>query len=307
MSALPTPIRIDPLFDDPSLVMHCVRAGAPYRLQSVIDLGYENAGENPDPWFRAYWVVPGKTFLPEAEALLHDARLVEAAGQLFGARVVRPQAVMANLMGPMPAGAAHVDLPYFRGAPARDHPAELLYAMGRSGLCERWAIRVASALCWFHLGADGGFEYWPDGPGAPSRLEAMPLWNAALVSDNDRMRHRTREVGPASERLPRGRLRRSARLHAHSDGGWEICDGAEGVVRWPFERIRLSILWKAHVFADAQAAATVDEGSDDLDPATIARVFADGAKRQGATLPSTRDPRTDRSWIRAVCALYPAR
>ncbi len=300
---MPTPIRLEPVFDDPAPALACVRAGAPYRLLTVVDRGY--GGAYHDPWFRAYWAVPGKTFLKEAEALLHEPRLIEAAQRSFGAKVIRPQTLMINLTASMPASPPHVDLPYFRGAPARDHPVDLLMTMGRSRLFERWAIRVASALCWFHVGAGGAFEYWPDGPNAPPRALGPPLWNVGLVSDNDRMLHRAQAVGPSSEELPSGLLRRSALLYAADGGGWEIRDEGEVVVRYPVERVRISILWKAHALADAAAAALVDDGSDDLDAETIVRVFADDAKHRDVALRETDDPQ-DRDWIRAVGALHPS-
>ena len=72
---LPTPIHLDPVFDDPAPALACIRAGAPYRLQSVVDGGYGGyGGADHDPWFRGSWVVPGKTFLKEAAALLHAPR-----------------------------------------------------------------------------------------------------------------------------------------------------------------------------------------------------------------------------------------
>ena len=77
MPGLPAPLRLDPAFTDPASVLACAREGAPYRLLSVVDRGY--AAEHYPPWFRGYWVVPGKTFLPAAEALLHEPRLAEAA------------------------------------------------------------------------------------------------------------------------------------------------------------------------------------------------------------------------------------
>lgn len=303
MAGLPEPLRLDPAFADSDAVMACAREGAPYRLLSVVDRGY--AGDHYAPWFRAYWVVPGKSFLPAAEALLHEPRLLEAAARCFGAEVIRPQTVMINLTGPMPDSVAHLDLPYFRGAPARSHSPELLFAMSRSGLFERWAIRVASAVIWFQTGVGGAFEYWPEGVDGPSRVEAPPLWNVGLMSDNDRMLHRTRAVGPAAEQLPQSLLERRAELHTAPDGGWEIRHGDRAVHRYPAKRVRISILWKAHALANAEEAARLDAGDDDVDPESIVRIFSDDAKRGGVVLPRTDDPRWDSNWIAAVTALYP--
>ncbi len=73
MEALPEPLRLGKVFDDPEHVLACARSSAPHRLLSVVDRSYE--GDHYAPWFRAYWVVPGKIFSPEAEALLDEPRL----------------------------------------------------------------------------------------------------------------------------------------------------------------------------------------------------------------------------------------
>ena len=300
---LPRPLRFGPVFDDPEAVLRCVRAGSPYRLQSVVDRTY--AGDDSTPWFKAYWVVSGKALLPEAESLFREPRLLEAAAQCFEAEIIRPQVLMVNLQAPMLASAVHVDMPHFRGAPARTHSPALLYAMGRSGLFERWAIRIASALIWFYRGTGGAFECWPEGPERASQLEAPPLWNAGLLADNDRMLHRTQELGPHEARLPRDLLRDSAQLHAAEEGSWEIRDGDAHLRRYPGEQLRISILWKAHALADAKEARIMDRGSDDLDPQRIEAIFAQHARQHDVALPPAGDPRTDPDWIRAVASLPP--
>ncbi len=299
--ALPKPLRFGPVFDDPEAVLGCVRAGSPYRLQHVVDRTY--AGGEYTPWFKAYWAVSGKALLPEAEALFRETRLLEVAAQCFSAEIIRPESLMVNLQAPMLASAVHVDMPRFRGAPARTHAPALLYAMGRSGLFERWAIRIASALTWFHRGIGGAFEYWPEGPERASQLEAPPLWNAGLLADNERILHRTQEIGPPEARLPRDLLCDSAQLYAADEGGWEIRDGGVLLRRYPAEQLRISLLWKAHALADAEEARVIDSGSDDLDPRRIEAVFARHARQHGMALPPTEDPRTDSDWIRAVAAL----
>lgn len=301
---LPKPLRFGPAFGDPEAVLRCVRAGAPYRLQHVVDRTY--AGGEYTPWFKAYWAVSGKALMPEAEALFREPRLVKAAAQGFSAEIIRPQSLMVNLQAPMPGSAVHVDMPHFRGAPARTHAPALLYAMGRSGLFERWVIPIASALVWFHRGVGGAFEYWPKGSERPSKLESPPLWNAGLLADNERMLHCTQALGSSAAWLPRDALRASAQLHAVDDGGWEIRDQGALVRHHPAEQIRISILWKAVALADAAEASVIDTGSDDLDPQRIEAVFAQHAREHGLALPPTEDPRTDADWIRAAAALPPS-
>lgn len=303
LSDLPTPLRFGPVFDDPGEVIERIRKAAPYRLQSAVDRTY--SGGAPIPWFKAYWVASGKALIPEADGLLEEPRLREAAARCFEAEIIRPHFLMVNLQAPMPASLAHLDMPHFRGAPARTHSPTLLYAMGRSRLFERYAIRIASALVWFHRSQGGAFEYWPEGPERPSRLESPPLWNEGLLADNDRMLHRIREIGPSEAHLPSDGLCESAQLHAGERGGWEIRDGDARLWRYSADQMRISLLWKAQALADAEEARVLDSGSDDLDPKRIEAVFAQHAREHGIELPATRDPRMDEVWIRAVAELPP--
>ena len=125
------------------------------------------------------------------------------------------------------------------------------------------------------------------------------------LADNDRMLHRTQELGPPEARLPHDLLRDSAQLNAADEGGWEIRDGGVQLWRYPAEQLRISILWKAHALADAEEARVIDSGSDDLDPQRIEAVFARHASEHGMILPPTEDPRTDSEGISAVAALPP--
>lgn len=300
---VPRPHRFGPVFDDPNAVLDAIRSGAPYRLQHVVDRTY--AGGEYAPWFKAYWAASGKALRPAAEAMLREPRLLETAAQVFAAGIVRPQSLMVNLMAPMPDSAVHVDMPHFRGAPARTHAPALLYAMGSSGLFERWAIRIASALVWFHRGVGGAFEGWPDGPERDALVVSPPLWNDGLLADNEHLLHRTRAMGAPEAWLPSGLLRESAQLHAEEDERWAIRDGDALLRRHPAAELRISLLWKAVVLRDAEEEKLVDDGLDDLDPRQIEAVFARHARVHGMTLPPTDDPRTDASWIRAVAQLPP--
>ena len=177
--------------------------------------------------------------------------------------------------------------------------------MGSSGLFERWAIRIASGLVWFHRGVGGAFECWPDGPERDAQIVSPPLWNDGLLADNEHLLHRTRAMGAPEAWLPHGLLRESARLHAEEDESWAIRDGDALLRRYPAEELRISLLWKAVALRDAEEEKLVDDGLDDLDPRQIEAVFARHARVHGMTLPPTDDPRTDASWIRAVAALPP--
>ena len=70
-----------------------------------------------------------------------------------------------------------------------------LTIMGQTGLFEAERVKVATAVSWFYRGADGGFEYWPDGPGGASVVHEGAIHNTGIVGDNDFMWHRVRPVG----------------------------------------------------------------------------------------------------------------
>ena len=97
--------------------------------------------------------------------------------------------------------------------------------MGKSGLFQAWAIKLAEVIVWFQTDTEsGGFTYWPEGPlAAPKRL-APPLWNRGVVTHNTAMYHRGESNGPPDQRAnPQGLslrldvLRRARRPGALAD------------------------------------------------------------------------------------------
>ena len=162
-------------------------------------------------------------------------------------------------------------------------------------------------MCWFHRGEGGDFEYWPDGPDAPSKLVTPPLWNVGVVSDNEYMWHRVGPISRADQQLAPGTILGDALLHAGADGGWHIRDSAGFDVRFEDAQIRHSFLWKAYAFADERAHREFLDHSNDLDYAqTIAIFEADLAKR-GIGSVSSSDPVRDADWKQLIQRTYRAR
>ncbi len=285
---LPRPaVALDHVLDDPGLVRRLAEANAPYapvqryfaNLQEQQALGGPGAKREPAgtdsggalfvaPVFRGDWAYD-RPLVEGVELLLHNAHFVEAARKVFGGAVVRPQIVYINLTLPIPQyDSSHTDIPAFRGVDRTRYPVWLLVLMGRSGLFERWRIRIATAVSWWYEGEGGEFCYWPDGPDrAPVTLPPTP--NTALVGDNDFMFHRVERVGPASVELLRG-MTLDSLLEPVANGCWAVREGERELARESFEAIRISVSWKAQVLADEEEARLVDEHADDL---TIEQVW----------------------------------
>jgi hypothetical protein len=254
------------------------------------------------PVFRGDWAYDAP-LVQGLEPIFGNPRFAAAAQRIFGAAVVRPQIVYANLSLPMPCGdGGHTDIPAFRGIDRTRFPVWLLVTMGRSGLFEPWRVTIATAVAWFYEGEGGGFTYWPDGPDAPPRTRPA-MTNTAVVGDNDVMFHRVEAIGGADD-APVAGLTLDSKLEPDGRTGWRIVDGERELGTWPNDRLRISVSWKAQVFADADAARVYDEHADDLTlDAVLDRFRADFASR-GTALAIPADPLHDAEFVRTLSRAY---
>ncbi|HTU63459.1 MAG TPA: hypothetical protein VMF89_33585, partial [Polyangiales bacterium] len=300
---LAKPVWIEPAFDDAEQLMSFTRACAPFELAAKVHK-LDDDGKDV-PWFRIFWARGGELLDARAQGLFLNERFIEAAKESFGAKVIVPNSLMTNHNAPMAGGPPHLDLPFFRGATR--FPFWLLVAMSYSGLFHRWSIPIASTLCWFYRGEGGDFEYWADGPDAPSTVVRPPLWNVGVVSDNEYMWHRVGPIGGEHELLSPGAIRRDALLHAEADGSWRIRDGAGFDQRFEDRQIRHSFLWKAYAFADERAHREYLDHSNDLSYRQTVEIFeADLARREIASVSST-NPVADPNWKKLIQRTYKAR
>jgi hypothetical protein len=306
------PLEIDPVLDDPGLVRRLAEANSPYwpvqryfasaaemRALSDPPAGSTRA-QAPmvvGPVFRGDWAYD-EPLVPGIEPVLHNRRFTDAACRLFAGGVVRPQMVYINLSLPMPCGdGGHTDVPAFRGVDRTRYPIWLLVTMGRSGLFERWRVPIATAVAWFYAGAGGEFTYWADGPDAAPRTRPARS-NTAVMGDNDVMFHRVEAIGGVDDDMVRG-LTLDSQLAFTGDGAWQVTDGDRVLARYPFERIRISVSWKAQVFRDAEEARVLDEHRDDL---TLAQVLDTFARDAGVQPPA--DPLHDPAFIATLTRAY---
>jgi hypothetical protein len=231
------------------------------------------------------------------EPLLTNPAFVSGARELFDASVVRPTTVYVNLTHQLPfaQGAGHTDVPAFRGFDRTTIPITFLTLMGQSGLFEDVRVKIATAVSWFYRGSDGGFEYWPDGPDAPSVLHEGDIRNTGLVADNDFMWHRARPVGRVEDGLSLITL--DSELVARDDDQWAIVSDGVEKQRFGRDRLRVSLSWKAVVFADEAEARAFDDHTDDITPAQVLERFAEDLSARGRSVTPGADPWTDPAFI----------
>lgn len=299
------------MLEDPGLIRQLAERTQPFLpVQRYFQNQAQAQALNPAaaglvaPNFRGDWAydVPK---VEGVEPLLHHAGFAQAARELLGAEIVRPQQVYANLTWqlPFPQGPGHTDVPAFRGVDRTTVPTTWLQVMGASGLFEPWRVDIATAVAWFYEGRDGGFDYWPEGPDGPQCVHEGDIFNTALVGDNDFMFHRVRPVGRPRDGLPRG-LSLATELRHRGGDAWELREGDAvlGVPAWP--ELRISVSWKAMAFPDAAAARRYDEHSEDLALEAVFGHFAADLDRRGIAIPRPERPLDDPELFALLAGAY---
>jgi hypothetical protein len=297
------PLRIEPAYADRDAVRRTILAHAPYSMM-IAGAGYGEMMQSAplDPWFRTTWSADANLLDEPVQALINDPLFIDGAGKLFDAKVVRPEALVVNVMGPMAAGYRHVDLPTYRGLSPKT-PLWFPMVMGVSGLFERWAVRVAGALTWFYDGTDGEYEYWPRGIDHPSKSERGPFGNVALFGDNDLMFHQVGAVGDPEYFKAQIKLTVQSKIRPGNDG-WEITDGTSVIGTLPNDQVRISLLWRAITFRDEREALVYDEHEDDLDVDTAISRFCDDLTERGIDFTPPQDPFNEQAWSTLLTQTY---
>jgi len=256
------------------------------------------------PNFRGDWAYDEPQIEGIEPILWHDG-FCEAARTIYGAAVVRPQQVYCNLTWQLPfsQGGGHTDVPAFRGFDRMRYPIWILSVMGHSRLFEEERINIATAVAWFYKGEDGGFEYWPDGPDGPSRVHEGDVFNTAVMGDNDRMFHRVRPVGKVEDGLLAGMTLASQLEHVGGEA-WRIVQDGETKASFPYERIRISVSWKAQVFRDEAERRMVDEQTDDISFDAVLSRFYEDLEERGASFERPDDPLRDPAFVDLLSQQY---
>jgi hypothetical protein len=309
----PAPVVLDQVFDDREQVRALIEAHQPYwPVQRYFANSAEYAalsGQNEPvqmivaPVFRGNWATDGEP-LEGVGPILHSERFAGAARTVFNAEIVRPTTVYVNLTWqlPFPQGAGHTDVPAFRGFDRTTQPITFLTIMGLSGLFEDVRVKVATGVSWFYLGSDGGFEYWPQGPDAPSLLHEGAIDNTAIVADNDFMWHRVRPTGKVEDGMVS--MTKDAELVRRGDADWAIVDGGTDVATFGFDKVRVSLSWKGIVFTDDADRRRHDDHLDDIGMAGLLARFIDDFADRGETLVVPSDPVSDPEFVRKLRDVY---
>jgi hypothetical protein len=314
-----SPIHLDRVLDDPTLVHTLVREHAPYwpvyrYFADATELRATGAPVDEParpmrvpPWFRGDWARE-HPLVRGIEPILHNSAFDRAARELYGLSdeaVIRQQLVYVNLTLPMPlADYGHTDVPAFRGLGRRELPIWLLSVMGHSGLFEPWRIRIATIVSWWFEGQGGEFTCWPDGPDAPPTV-VLPRSNTAIAGENEIMFHRVERVGhPAAHKGRFDALTVAAEL-VWDDDAWLVVDADRALARVPEREARISVSWKAEVFADEAEAELVDRHSDDLDLDRVWAMLVADLRRRGVEVEVADDPLGDSTFIAALSDVYP--
>ena len=312
------PIHLDRVLADPNLIHELVREHAPYwpvyryfsepgELQATgAPVGQTADRMRVPPWFRGDWAHE-QALVPGIEPILDNPAFDRAARELYGLSdeaVVRQQLVYVNLTLPMPVvDPGHTDVPAFRGIDRRTTPIWLLSVMGHSELFEPWRMRIATAVSWWFEGEGGEFTYWRDGPDAPPIVLA-PQSNSAIVGENEVMFHRVERVGRAAADDTFDEMTVDAELVVDDDG-WHVVDRGRSIAQFPFDAARISVSWKAYVFADDAEVERVDRHSDDLDSKRVCAMLEADLRRRGVDLEVADDPLSDSVFIAALTDAYP--
>jgi hypothetical protein len=309
------PIVIDRVLADPAVVRDLLIRGAPYwtvqryvknlsEMASLSDAGTHSRRDRPmfiAPWFRGDWAYD-EPFVPGVEVFLEHDALRDAARRMFEGGVVVPQIVYVNLNPPIArVDPGHVDIPAFRGVDRTRYPVWLLATMLKSGLFDRWYVPSVTAVAWYYEGEGGGFTYWPHGPDQ-TPISRPCISNSAVVGDNDYMFHRVEAVGPDERALPKG-LTLNSQL-CWSGDTWEVVEQGDVCARYEFEDVRVSISWKAQVFASKEQEALYHNHEDDLTlEHVVDTLLADLAER-GTSTERPADPLHDRAFVETLNATY---
>ena len=179
----------------------------------------------------------------------------------------------------------------------------LLRTMLWSQLFERWATAQATAIWWMNDVEGGGIAYWPEGPDKPPQRHVGAMANTTIVGDNHGMFHQVEPVGP----FDKGKILVSplAELAPANDGSgdWAVNDRGVEAYRAPLDEIRVSVLWKAHVFPSEAERRSVE--NDTLSFEDVARIFNDDLTKRGEEFRFDVERINDSSHTAELAAIYP--
>ncbi len=311
--------------DQLEIVLDLIRRHGPWDLilkhhfRSLEELVATTSGSRPldpnasldsflTPTFRGFFANGGVCLYPEAESIFYDRRFMAWGREFWGARYCQPMKILFNVNGPTwNSDPGHLDSPRFRGMGLVNTPTWLLSVMGKSGLFRDWAIKLAEVIVWFQRDAEhGGFTYWPDGPLAPPKRLAPPLWNRGVVTQNTAMYHRGESNGPVEQRAnPKG-LAFDSTFAGDPEGPdrWQIRTGDAVIARYTTDQLRLLAHWDAELYEDLADLKKHVDHLDDLTPDRVFDTFVTDLRAKGVDFEIPSDPMRDPDFIALLASTY---
>ena len=298
------PVLLRDVFPDVRPVIELLERAAPYTPLG----GWYRPDADPDVptsplWFQNDWV-HADLRVEGSELFLFHERVMQAARDFYAAEVVLPHSVYVNVMAAIgKAGPAHTDNPRFQGRDRSNTPMWLLRTMLWSELFEDQTITQATSIWWMNDVEGGGFSYWPDGPDKPPREHIGDMANTALVGDNHGMFHQVGPVGPYDQGTRLVTPRAELAPVADGSGDWAVTDRGEIRYRAPLARYRVSVLWKADIYANETERR--HRVANPLSVPDVVRTFNRDLEARGERLRLDADRLEDADVIAAMQSIYP--
>ncbi|MDE2436402.1 MAG: hypothetical protein KGM49_09090 [Sphingomonadales bacterium] len=258
------------------------------------------------PTFRGFFGNYSAALYPELHDVFYNAAFLAQAKEYWGAQYAKPQMMLFNVNGPCAnRDPGHLDTPSFRGIRYENSPTWLCSIMGRSGLFKDYLIKMAQVITWFSNDPASGFTYWPSGPlEKPARVKS-PIYNRAVVVQNEMLVHRGEANGPVERRHPHGLAFESTFNGEPGDpDGWQVRTGDAVIASYHTDELRFLVHWSAEVFMDFAELKTNMDRTDDL---TFDRVFdtlIKDVRSRGVVIGTPSDPLRDPAFIGALNAAY---
>lgn len=258
------------------------------------------------PTFRGYLANYSTPLYPELHDVFYNEAFLNHAKSYWGAQYAKPQMMLFNVNGPCGnTDPGHLDSPSFRGVRHENSPTWLCSIMGRSGLFQDYLIKMAQVITWFSHDPESGFTFWPNGPlGKPARVQS-PIYNRAVVVQNEMLVHRGEANGPVERRRPEGLGFDSVFTGDPADrDGWLVKTGERVIERYHTDDLRFLVHWSAEVFSDYAELKKNMDGSDNLTHEQAIDMLIKDVRSRGIEIATPSDPLNDPVFIAALNAAY---
>jgi hypothetical protein len=258
------------------------------------------------PTFRGFYANYSASLYPEINDCFYNSQFLEYAKKYWNAQYAKPQMMLFNINGPCAnSDPGHLDSPSFRGVRYENSPTWLCSLMGKSGLFQKYLIKMAQVINWFSRDAGSGFTYWPEGPlKAPKRL-LPPVYNRGVVVQNEMMFHRGEANGPLAQQRPAGLA-----LHSMFSGdpgdkdGWLVTTDDKTIARYHTDELRFLVHWSSEVFEDYAELKKNMDGSENLTYDQVFETFIKDLRSRGIEVSVPADPLTDPQFINTLRMAY---